>query len=336
MTEPVRPRSRGRRLAVLLVMAVACAPLLGCSGEPTVGPRFQPSPPPAVGTVPDGVLVTPTGVVAPILARFPGGAWVRTPCYSMAPARGRVVERADVVLDPGHGGPERGARGPNGMDEREPNFAIAQRVARELEAGPPGEGGVSVFLTHPDEYFVSLHTRGEIAVALHPKAFVSIHHNGVEGEQRGRRGRPGTETFHQYASPASRVLAQLLWDDITASLSVYDVEWVADDVTIGPKTRVGDHGDYYGMLRYSAGVPGVIVEASYTSNPPEAELQRNAGYRVVESDAIVRAIRTFLASGIDNDLPPSPAAPPTTASPNPPEPPGRSEDAVNCVDPPLE
>src|SRR5690242_2795938 len=93
---------------------------------------------PDADTVADGVLVTPTGVVAPILATFddgpgdgaPPGHWVRTPCHEMAAvAGGRVVHRADIVLDPGHGGPESGAVGANGLAEKVPNLAVTRRAA---------------------------------------------------------------------------------------------------------------------------------------------------------------------------------------------------------------
>lgn len=325
------PRWRAR----LVLAGVVVAVVAGACSDPIRPPTLGAVPPaPPLGTVPHGVLITPTGVVAPILATFPGGWWVRTPCYAMAavPA-GRVVDHVDVVLDPGHGGPETGAVGPNGLEERVPNEAVAERVEQELEAGPGQGGGLSVQRTHPGTYFVTLRTRGEVAVALQPKAFVSIHHNSVGPPPR--RGRPSTEAFFQYASPASRQLAQRLWDQVVAALSVYDIEWAADDEHPGPKTRVGEHGDYYGILRYSAGVPAAIVEGSFTSNLPEAELQATDEYRRFEAAAITRAIRGFVASGVDASTPAPAGSPPTTASPNGVEPPGIPDDAVGCTDPPL-
>jgi len=35
------------------------------------------------------------------------------------------LERVDVVLDPGHGGPETGSVGTNGLVERDLNLAVA-------------------------------------------------------------------------------------------------------------------------------------------------------------------------------------------------------------------
>jgi N-acetylmuramoyl-L-alanine amidase len=336
-----RPLADARRRGVLVLAGVVAVLGLACSGSPVLwGPNDAGMLPPDIGTVPRGVLVTPTGVIAPILQRFLGGWWVRTPCYGMARVRaGHVVDHVDVLLDPGHGGPEKGAVGPTGLEEREPNFAIATLVQRRLAGGALGGEGFSAMLTHPDAYVVKLHTRGEIAVALQPRAFVAIHHNSGGGPPQ--RGSPSSETFYQYASPASKVLAQYLWNEAIASLSAYDIEWTGgaepmDAPARGPRSRVGEHGDYYGILRYSAGVPAVIIEASFTSNPAEEALQRTAPYRETEAGAITRAITRYLDSGTNTATPPPPDAPPTTVSPNGTEPPGIAGDDEPCTDPPLE
>src|SRR5262249_40581001 len=65
----------GRWAALVAVGALALA-LVGCS---------KPDPPPAppADTIAKGVVITPTGVVAPILSSFEGGYWVRTPCFGV-------------------------------------------------------------------------------------------------------------------------------------------------------------------------------------------------------------------------------------------------------------
>lgn len=336
-----RAAAVARWRSIVVLAAVLAVLGMACTTDPVLrGPNDAGMFAPDIGTVPHGVLVTPTGVIAPILQAFPGGWWVRTPCYGMARVRaGHVVDHVDVLLDPGHGGPEKGAVGPTGLQEREPNFAIASLVQRRLAGGALGGAGYSVMLTHPDAYFVKLHTRGEIAVALQPRAFVAIHHNSGGGPPQ--RGTPSSETFYQYASPASKVLAQYLWNEAIASLSTYDIEWTdggkpLDAPDRGPRSRVGEHGDYYGILRYSAGVPAVIIEASFTSNPAEEALQRTAPYRETEAAAISRALERYLASGTNVDTPAPPDAPPTTVSPNGTEPPGIAGDEDPCTDPPLE
>src|SRR4051812_25241235 len=103
---PARRRSRAAVAGVAPVAAVGVS--ASCSGTPVVrAPGATVGSAPAIGTVPHGVLVTPTGVIAPILARDGSGYWVRTPCYAMARVEtGHVIDHVDVLLDPGHGGPE--------------------------------------------------------------------------------------------------------------------------------------------------------------------------------------------------------------------------------------
>ncbi|HWC10957.1 MAG TPA: hypothetical protein VG455_07025, partial [Acidimicrobiales bacterium] len=65
-----------------------------------------PSAPPDTA-VPEGkgVVVTPAGVVVPVVADAPGGWLVRTPCgKERTIADGTLVRSATIVLDAGHGG----------------------------------------------------------------------------------------------------------------------------------------------------------------------------------------------------------------------------------------
>ena len=88
--------------------ALVVASVVSCSK-----PEPPPAPPPE--TEAKGVVVTPTGVVAPILSSFEGGYWVRTPCFGVGLVLGDAdeitrIDAATIVLDPGHGGP--GPRSP--------------------------------------------------------------------------------------------------------------------------------------------------------------------------------------------------------------------------------
>src|SRR2546425_1450202 len=111
------------------------------------------APPPAPG-VPGG-LVTPRGIVVPVLSQTGSRSVVRTPCGAEATVvGGQSVRGATVVLDAGHGGPESGAVGPNGMTEAVLNLAVTEQTRGALQAA-----GVDVVLTRNAEYEVSLATR---------------------------------------------------------------------------------------------------------------------------------------------------------------------------------
>lgn len=236
-----------------------------------------------------GVLITPTDVRAPVIGRTDAGWRVWTPCGNETDiADGTYVETVDVVLDPGHGGTEPGATGANGVIEKDLNIVVSGLVAQGLESL-----GHTVLQTRTTDIRVPLLTRAEIAHAVDARAFVSIHHNaGTDAPSTD----PGTEVFHQIESAESRRLAGLLQEEIYAAMSVHDVAWVSIEPT-GAQVRANrEGGDFYGVLRRSAGIPAAIAEGAYLSNPPEADLLARPDVQQQEADAIVRAIDRFLTS----------------------------------------
>ena len=296
-------------------------------GAATMTRRPQPSPAPAPDTAPRGVLVTPSGVVAPILATDEAGWWVRTPCYRVGRAdAGTVVESVDVVLDPGHGGGEDGAVSPDGLREADVNAAVAEQVARRLEAQ-----GLTVLVTHPNAYTLLLHPRGEIATALAPRVMVSIHHNSVYERVIDE---PGTIALHQKDSAVSRRLAELLDAEVGSAIAPLGDRWAAGD-DLGPQSKASvddPRWDWFGLLRFSSSVPSVIVEAAYVGNgpdgdptsSPEGPLLATDAFRDAEADGIARAIEAFLAE------------PPATTGEPPAHPsgaPAQDPLAASCVDP---
>ena len=237
-----------------------------------------------------GVVVTPTGVVVPVLAPFdPDLGWlVATPCDGRAYlGTGVTVADADVVLDPGHGGVETGAVGPGGLAEKDVNLAVAWRVADLLR-----REGVRTYLTRTADYRITLATRAEIALALEPELFVSIHHNGGSDS---RAGRPGTMVFHQMASTEAHRLAGLVYEEAVAELSRLPVEWVGG-TEAGVRFWEHEGQDFYGVLRRSVGVPAILTELSYITNPAEEAVLASGELIEIEAVAIARAIQRHLRS----------------------------------------
>lgn len=239
---------------------------------------------PAVDESGPGVFVSPNGIVLPVV----GDGIVHTPCDSETAPVGTPILGANVVIDPGHGGKEPGAVGPTGLIEKDVNFDISQDVQRQLEAA-----GAKVVMTRTSDYYTTIRNRAEIALALHPQVFISIHHNA---EPDGPSEGPGDEIYYQIANPESKRLAGLLWEEITAAFAPYDVAWMAD-TDHGAKYRPSSSGgDYYGILRRGAGINTVLTEAAFISNPPEEALLRDPEFRHVEAVAITKAITRFLAT----------------------------------------
>jgi N-acetylmuramoyl-L-alanine amidase len=235
-------------------------------------------------------VLTPGGIVVPVIARAGDGWTVRTPCNATATvnrSRGRSAGSPVVVLDPGHGGAEPGAVSPAGLAEKGINLAVARHTEDALEAA-----GVTTLLTRTGDYEVTLPTRSEIARSIDPKAFVSIHHNA---EPDGPRAGPGAETYYQIASPDSKRLAGLIYEEVVKAMSQYRVAWVADR-DAGAKYRPGSNGDYYAMLRQPGKVVSVLAELAFISNPPEADLISRPEVQKVEGEAVARGIIRYLTT----------------------------------------
>ena len=254
----------------------------------------------AVASSPGGAVIRRirAGVVMAVDATDRGWAHVVTPCENrlwVNMADGHIERTADIVIDPGHGGPEPGAVGPGGLKEKDLNFAVAQMTLEALKAE-----GISVVLARTGDYRQTLGSRVAVATAMDPKAFVSIHHNAAPDEHRPS---PGTETYYQTGKDvpadrkaASKRLAGLIYEEVFKALSAYQADWAADR-DAGTKYRLGDSGnDYYGILRISAigGVVGTLAELAFVTNPTEEALLQRDDVRRVEAAAVARGIVRFL------------------------------------------
>jgi N-acetylmuramoyl-L-alanine amidase len=264
--------------------------------------------------------VTPTGVVVPVRRAADAGRWVGTsPCGATVTVAGTPLSGANVVLDPGHGGNETGAVGPGGTTEKDVNLAVALDAQHDLEAL-----GAKVVLTRTADYRVTLATRAAISNALHPQLFLSIHHNA---EPDGPSAKPGTETYFQIASGPSKRLAGLVYEEIVAALTPYKVAWVADR-DAGAKYRpASDGGDYYGVLRRTAGTPAVLAESAFLTNAPEEALLRTPAVQQAEAQALTRGIVRFTTTS-------DPGSGFVTPYPRT-QPAGPGGGTAGCVDPPL-
>jgi N-acetylmuramoyl-L-alanine amidase len=241
-------------------------------------------------------------------------------------ADGRIEPTADIVIDPGHGGPESGAVGQGGLTEAELNLAVARMTVEAL-----AKDGVTAALARTGDYRQTLASRVAVAAAMHPKAFISIHHNAEPDEQRAA---PGTETYYQVGkdvpparSAQSKRLAGLIYEEVTKALSAYPASWVADR-DAGAKYRVGESGnDYYGVLRLSAasGLVGSLAELAFLSNPSEEALLKRDDVRRAEAAAVARAVVRYLRT----DDPGSGFVTPYPRT----EPAGGGGGTTGCVDP---
>jgi N-acetylmuramoyl-L-alanine amidase len=84
-----------------------------------------------------------------------------------------------IVIDPGHGGHDSGAVGPNRVREKDVALAVGLLLAEQLQ------DVCKVVMTRSTDVFLELPRRAEIANGLKPDLFLSIHCNSATNPARG-------------------------------------------------------------------------------------------------------------------------------------------------------
>ena len=203
-----------------------------------------------------------------------------------------------VVLDPGHGGWEKGACY-FGMQEKKLNLKIAYYCASELQKYP----NVKVVMTRMTDRSVSrngisadLLARSLVAKRNKAALFVSLHNNaygpGENGATNGVRVYHQNNSFYASVGAQSKKLAQILARRI-ASCGLGNggarTKYSDDRKRRDPG---GKKGDYYAVLYYNKTyrIPAVIVEHAFMSN------RRDAAN--LKSDAFLRRLGVADAAGI--------------------------------------
>jgi N-acetylmuramoyl-L-alanine amidase len=138
------------------------------------------------------VAATPSWRARPPASEIPSG-----PMPSVAGLPDVPRGRYKVVIDPGHGGPDPGAVGINGLRETDVVLDVSLQVAQLLQAK-----GVQVLLTRTSEVDVDLPPRVALANNSRADLFLSIHANALS---LSRPDVNGIETFFFQEGPSKRL-----------------------------------------------------------------------------------------------------------------------------------
>jgi|SRR5688572_9417014 len=114
-----------------------------------------------------------------------------TPARSSTPPR---PARPLVVVDAGHGGPDRGMKGTTTSRTRIHEADITLSVAKKLRAALVARG-IDVLMTRSSDTLIALRDRGRIANDAGGTLFLSIHVNAANPRWRNPRSARGFETF---------------------------------------------------------------------------------------------------------------------------------------------
>jgi N-acetylmuramoyl-L-alanine amidase len=191
-----------------------------------------------------------------------------------------------IILDAGHGGKDSGAA-QYGMQEKQLALDVVRRVQGKLS------GQFRVQLIRSGDQFIDLDQRVVMANRFPDAVLVSVHFNS------GPSSLVGAETFY----------------------------WRVDSYGLATKlqrelSRVTPADNSRGLVRRrlrltrNPTLPCVLVECGYMSNPQEASLIKQSGYRDRLAEAIASALRDQASQGDGNigPLPPPRSDPPSKAS----------------------
>jgi N-acetylmuramoyl-L-alanine amidase len=175
-----------------------------------------------------------------------------------------------VVIDPGHGGPDPGAVGINGLRENDVVLDVSLQVAQLLQAR-----GVTVHLTRTSEVDVDLPPRVALANSLGADLFVSLHANALSLD---RPDVNGIETFY-FEGGASQGLASTIQRHLMA-------------VSPGTPDRGARPGRFYVIRRTT--MPSSLVEMGFVTGQIDAPRLADPSFRRRLALAVAEAILEYL------------------------------------------
>lgn len=210
--------------------------------------------------------------------RFAGGGVIppRSPVTPPPPRQPQLppplptqVGRRIVVIDPGHGGPDPGAIGINGLQEAELVLDIGQQVAAILR-----NSGLDARLTRTADIDLDLEPRVQMAEQARADVFVSIHANSLSLD---RSEVNGLETYY-YASQSGEQLARTIHQSILSSVSIRD--------------RGVRQARFYVIRRTT--MPAVLVETGFVTGGEDGRNLADPNHRRKMAEAIARGILQYV------------------------------------------
>lgn len=241
----------------------------------------------------------------------------------LAPAA-RAERGLRIVIDPGHGGSQEGAKGPGSLQEKDVVLQLARRLRERLEK----EVGAQVFLTREKDGTLPLPDRVHFANGKRPDVFVSIHANSMPTKKLRERV-SGIETYFLSATasgagarsvadrenadgptgqapPSDSALNFILHDLVRmeahsgSSRLAYAIHERLISAT-GAENRGVLQAPFFVLTGVEA--PAVLIEVGYISHPQEGAQLGRAEYQDKLVGAITEGVKGFLGELRKRDHP---------------------------------
>ena len=206
-----------------------------------------------------------------------------------------------VVLDPGHGGYDKGQVSRTGC-EKDFVLDVARKLRPILQAK-----GLRVIMTREGDYFVPLEVRAKIANSARNSIFVSIHFNATNDNPNATgfeifsftpRGAPSTSDTNVTASSVNMQPGSAT-DAESWALSVCIYHSLLGHI---PEYDRGIKRARFAVLRLTK-VPAVLVEGGFLTDRGESKLIASKDWRAKLAAAIGVGIESYRTLAVKNQPP---------------------------------
>lgn len=194
-----------------------------------------------------------------------------TPIVKKQPRVPGTLQGLTIVLDPGHGGNDRGTTGVRNTFEKGLTLKTAELLATKLKAA-----GATVHLTREADDYVSLRKRVAISHQYEADAFLSIHYDATIDMSVS-----GFTTYYTYSRQEE--LAKAVNNGLDGTLSL--------------RNRGAQPGDY-SVLRENR-QNAVLIELGFLSNPSEERAVKSASFREQATHGIYNGLLDYFNSTIN-------------------------------------
>jgi N-acetylmuramoyl-L-alanine amidase len=217
-----------------------------------------------------------------------------------------------VVIDPGHGGKDRGGAGKNGLKEKELTLKVAKLLAKKIK----DRLGLEVVLTRSKDEFLTLEERTAKANTEGADLFISIHANAHASSSI-----KGLETYILNIATDKEAMRVAALENAATKKNMSDLQVILGDLMLNSKisesTRLGHevHRAMVTKLRkhykgvkdlgvkqapfyvlIGANMPSVLLELGFMTNPTEEKRLKSTRYIDRLTDGIVDGLKQYKTS----------------------------------------
>ena len=249
-------------------------------------------------------------------ANSPTSGHVQSPQGNVpaAPVTDRLIV---VAIDPGHGGEDPGAIGPNGTKEKDVVLQIALKLRDRINATQVKGSPMRAFLTRDADFFVPLHVRVQKARKVQADLFVSVHADAfftpnaqgasVFALSQGAASSSAARWMASQENKADLIGGMNLGvKDSQVQQALLDMSTSAqikDSLNLGGAIlrEIGSIGRLHKPKVEQAGfavlkapdIPSVLVETAFISNPSEEAKLADPQYQNDIADALVKGLQKY-------------------------------------------